>query len=142
MGFQGTKFDLKNKDTIFKLEYDLKIHKELHKNYELITKLVIICLKKKLKLIIENPYSNQHYLTRYWALKPSLIDYNRKDRGDYFEKPTQYFFINCEPQNNLILEGIDIKEKKRIAYAKKQVERSMISRDYANRFIREFILKD
>ena len=107
--------------------------------YELITKLAIVCLRKKLKLMIENPYSSQHYLNRYWAIKPKLIDDDRTMRGDYYKKPTQYWFFNFDPSNNLILEGVDIKKQILVNYQNK-VNRSMISKDYANRFIREFLI--
>lgn len=78
-------------------------------------------------------------MTRYWALKPALIDKDRSETGDYFEKPTQYFFINREPSNNFVFEGVDIKKKRKIVDLT-TVDRSMISPDYANRFIREFVL--
>lgn len=131
-----------------KLSYDLKLHDELHKFYCLITKLVIVCLRKNIKLIIENPYGTQHYLTRYWAIKPSVIDKNRYENGDYYEKPTQYFFINCEPKNNFIFEPLQLVEKRIIINAKKdgklnhQKMRSMIHPQYAKRFIKEFILDE
>lgn len=130
-----------------KLEYDLKLHDELHNLYKLVTKLVLICLRKGTKLIIENPYGSQHYLTRYWCLKPALIDKNRHKNGDYYSKPTQYFFVNCEPKYNFIFEPLEYVKKRQIAYATKenginqQKMRSMIHPQYANRFIREFILE-
>lgn len=117
----------------------MRLHEELHRNYELITELAIIAKRRNLRLIIENPYSSQHYLTRYWCLKPSLIDYDRTDRGDIYKKPTQYWFINCEPSNNFIFEAQNCVETKRIEDCK-TVERSMITKEYANRFIREFVL--
>lgn len=138
--FMGHERNLRFKSDKEKLLKDLELHKELHDMYNLISKLVIICLDKNIKLIIENPYSTQHYLTRYWAIKPKIIDYDRTKRGDYFEKPTQYWFVNCEPKNNFVFEAIDIKPKKRVCKDCNKVERSMISKDYANRFIREFIL--
>ena len=130
-----------------KLEYDLKLHNELHHFYLLVSKLVLICLKKGIKLIIENPYSTQHYLSRYWCLKPSLIDKNRHENGDYFGKPTQYWFINCKPKNNFIFEPLTLVQKQRIEHTKKvgninhQKMRSMIHPQYANRFIKEYILQ-
>lgn len=138
--FLGNEKNLRLKSDREKLLKDLELHKELHDLYNLITKLVIICLDRNLKLIIENPYSSQHYLTRYWAIKPKIIDFNRSERGDYFEKPTQYWFINCEPKDNFIFEAIDIKPKKRICNISNKADRSLISSDYANRFIREFII--
>lgn len=137
--FQGNEKNLKNKSDLDKLEKDLELHKELHYNYCLITKLAIICLRKGLKLMIENPKGSQHYLNRYWAIKPKIIDDDRRLMGDYYKKPTQYWFFNFEPSYNFILEGYDVKPKKLISNQNK-VERSIISSDYANRFIREFLL--
>ena len=143
--FRGDAMQQKNWSLEKKLEKDLSLHGELTKNYEIITKLVIVCLRKELRLIIENPYSEQHYLSRYWCIKPKYIDYDRTETGDYFKKPTQFWFINIEPKNNLVFECIDIKKKRRISdcFGKDnfQVERSMISKDYARRFIQEFILE-
>ena len=143
--YRGDAMQQKNWTLEKKLEKDLSLHDELSKNYEIITKLVIVCLRKQLKLIIENPYSEQHYLSKYWCIKPKYIDYDRRKKGDYFKKPTQYWFINIEPKCNLVFEGIEIKEKKTIkeCFGKDnyQVERSMISKDYARRFIQELILE-
>ena len=123
-----------------KLENDLKLHKELDLMYETITKLAIVCLRKKMPLIIENPYSTTHYLTKYWAIPATVIDKDRTTRGDYYQKPTQYWFINCEPKYNMIFEAYVVNEKKTIENTHNKTERSLISSDYANRFIREFIL--
>lgn len=144
--FRGHAMQQKNWSDEKKLKYDLELHQELSKNYELITKLVLVCLERNLKLIIENPYSEQHYLTRYWCIKSKYIDYDRTQTGDFETKPTQYWFINCEPKHNFIFEGVDIKKKVRhndlFGKPNGQVLRSMISKDYANRFIREMILDE
>lgn len=141
MHFQGTVYQMQSWSDREKLEKNIELHKELHKMYVLITKLVIVCIDKKIPLIIENPYSQIHYLTRYWCLKPSLIDDDRTIRGDYYKKPTQYWFINRKPSENIIFEPmVARKEIKKIKYTSDIVERSMISKEYANRFIREFII--
>lgn len=128
-----------------KLECDLRLHKELSRNYELITMLSIIVYKKNLKMVFENPYSEQHYLTKYWCLKPSIIDKDRRNNGDYFKKPTQYWFINCEPKNNLIFEAMDYVPSLQInnLWGTKHediVMRSKIHPQYANRFIRQYLI--
>lgn len=148
----------KKMSTKEKLLNCMKYQKELTTMYNLINKLIITCIDRNLRLIIENPYKTEHYLTRYWCLKPAIIDMNRRLRGDYYKKPTQYWFINCNPSNNTILEpmknnaieGIDIIRrmtpetvnhfKSLGIVANKQVLASMIHPDYANRFIREYIL--
>lgn len=140
MAFRGTQFQMKKWKDEEKLEYDLKLHKELDLMYETITKLAIVCIRKKIPLIIENPYSTTHYLTKYWAIPSKVIDKDRTIRGDYYEKPTQYWFINCEPKYNMILEAYTWNKKKNIENTHNKTERSLISKEYANRFIREFIL--
>ena len=140
LGFRGTQKSLKNWTQEQKLEYDLKLHRELSVFYEMITKMAIVCLKRKIPLIIENPYSSTHYLVKYWAIPYSILDTDRTKRGDHFVKPTQYWFINCKPKQNMILEAYTINERKNILHTNKKTERSMIAPEYANRFIREFIL--
>lgn len=111
--------------------------------YNYFSDLILVCCKKHIKLIIENPYSSNHYLVRYFPIKARVIDYNRRDRGDYFEKPTQYWFFNCEPTYNtnaLFREQI-LPKKKRVLQCKSgSKERSEISPIYARQFIEEFIL--
>lgn len=139
--FRGEAMQQKKSSDIDKLEKDLTLHKELSNNYELVTKLAIVCLKKKIKLIIENPLSEQHYLTRYWSLKSKVKDRNRRDRGDYMEKPTQYWFINFEPKHNFIFEPIEwVEVRRHNDMFMETTKRSMIHPQYANRFIREFII--
>lgn len=141
MSFHGASSQMKKWSDEEKLEYDLKLHKELHNNYKIVTKLALVCIRRGFKLIIENPYSTQHYLTRYWCLKPKIIDTNRREMGDIYEKPTQYWFINCEPLNNVILdEAIEHHPKKTIMLTRNTVERSMITKGYARRFIRSYIV--
>lgn len=146
MGFRGTMYQQKNWSLEQKLEYDLKLHKELSELYELITKLAIVCIRKKIPLVIENPYSTTHYLVKYWCIPYTILDMDRTMSGDYHKKPTQYWFINCEPKRNFIFEPLLKVERRVIEFQKnengldRQVLRSMIHPQYANRFIREFIL--
>lgn len=142
MAFRGTQYQLNNWSLERKLEYDLQLQEELTYLYEIITKLAIICIKNEIALIIENPYSTTHYLTKYWAIPAKIIDKDRTVRGDYYKKPTQYWFINCEPKYNMIFEAYEINDRKRIEYTSNKTERSLISSEYANRFIREFIIKE
>ncbi len=138
--FRGDNFGYQKKSLEWKLEKDLTLINELNYYYELITKLVLICLDRKLKLVIENPYSTQHYLIKYRCLKPQLIINDRREMGDYYKKPTMFYFINCEPKNNFLFEARIINEKKVVDKVNNQVERSLISKDFANRFIREYLI--
>ena len=139
--FRGEAKQLQKLSLEQKMEYDMKLQAELTQNYNLVNKMFIICIIKGLKLIMENPFSEEHYLRRYWCLEPKVIDRNRTIRGDYFKKPTQYWFLNCEPTFRPLFESqIWNPIKKTILNTSDKVERSLISKDYANRFIREFIL--
>ena len=146
--FKGEARQQRNWTDIQKLEYDMKLHNELHELYELLCMICVVVIRKDLKMIIENPSMPPHYLTTYWCMKPSLVDKNRQDDGDYYKKPTQYWFINCEVQNNLCFEPLEIIEKKKVKKCKKndgcsrKVERSLIHPQYARRFIKQYILED
>ena len=131
-----------------KLEYSIKLQRELTENYNLISEMVIVCLRKGLKMIIENPYSPQHYLKQYWSVQPKLIDKDRTENGDWMKKPTQYWFINCEPQQNILFEPLTYVQRqvfKKITNGdgkKRKERRSEIHPQYASRFIRQYILDD
>lgn len=146
MCFRGTAYQFKNMSIEQKLEKDLELHEELSYLYQLITKLAIVCIKRHIPLMIENPYSTTHYLVKYWCIPYTILDSDRTLRGDYYEKPTQYWFINCKPKENFIFEPLKYVEKRIVQYQKKengldrQIWRSMIHPQYANRFIREFII--
>ena len=144
MHFQCTAQHFDKWDVKKKMEYDIKLHDELNYLYKLISKLVVVCVDRKIQIIIENPYSKEHYLTRYWGIRSSVIDKDRKERGDHFHKPTQYWFINRKPSNNLIFEATAYFPNTSYLDCEKggnmKVRRSLISSEYANRFIREFII--
>lgn len=123
-----------------KLEYAMQKVEEINRNYQLICKLVLLALRKKFRLIIENPFTQPHFLTWYFPLKPTFVDQDRRLRGDKYKKPTQYWFINCEPKHNFIWEPQPYIEKSKSIVECNTVERSMITSEYANRFIKEFIL--
>lgn len=132
-----------------KLECSMKLHREMDEMYQLISKMVIVCLRKNLRLVIENPKSTPHHLTDYWCLKPSIIDKDRRKNGDYYKKPTQYWFINCKPKNNLVFEALDYVPQVKSERVTKSdfgidrtTARSMIHPQYANRFIRQYLIDE
>ena len=153
--FRGQASQMKKWTDVQKMENCMKLQDELTEMYKLVNMMFITCIRKGIKLIMENPFSEEHYLRRYWCIKPAIIDRDRQLRGDYYTKPTQYWFVNFEPKHNFIWEAqvdnaIRVKDAQRLMTKKdlercgitadKKVARSMIHPDYANRFIREFIL--
>lgn len=63
----------------------------------LAVKMLTIAKMRGLRLIMENPWAEQTFLKANFIMPPTLVDKNRMLRGDYFVKPTAYWFINCEP---------------------------------------------
>jgi hypothetical protein len=121
---------------------------ELTELYVLLCKMVVVAKRKGLKMVIENPYTQPHYLTTYWCLKPTIIDKDRTQNGDYYKKPTQYWFINCKPKYNLVFEPLEYVETKTIARVtgtdttSRKTERSLMHRQYASRFIRQYLIDE
>lgn len=146
--FRGESQQQKNWDVYKKLDYSMNLHNELHEFYLLISKLVYVVKRKGLRMVIENPYMQPHYLTTYWCIRPTLIDKDRTQNGDYYKKPTQYWFINCEPKNNLVFEALEYVPTQVISRVKKKdglsvkTQRSMIHPQYANRFIRQYLIDE
>ena len=111
--FKGEARQQRNWTDIQKLEYDMKLHNELHELYELLCMICVVVIRKDLKMIIENPSMPPHYLTTYWCMKPSLVDKNRQDDGDYYKKPTQYWFINVKYKTIYVLNHLKLLRRKR-----------------------------
>lgn len=143
MCFRGDSYQIAKWSDKKKIEYAMNLERERERFYHLVCKMFTVAIDRGLKLIMENPYSKQNYLERYFPIKPKVIDMDRTIRGDYYIKPTQYWFINCEPENNFIFEPQVIQlVSKRVVCTHNKTERSMIAPEYANRFIREFILSE
>lgn len=144
MGFTGSMSQQQTWSDERKLMYDIDLHNDLNYLYVKLCQFVLVCIKRKIPLIIENPRGTLHYLNRYWSIKPKVIDMDRTLRGDTFKKPTQYWFINREPSNRLLFEPYyHVADRKIVEHMKGgnvQRNRSMIAPEYANRFIREFII--
>lgn len=116
-----------------------------HRYYVLLLKLFHVCEVRQLRLIVENPYNAHHYLRFNFPYKPAVIDMNRRLRGDFVKKPTQYFFLNCEPAGKMSIQLDKVQEFTRSRTSSKTAgicssDRSMISVDYAHNFICDHIL--
>lgn len=143
--FTGKHMNLSRLSTKEKIETILQRSRDRQSMYELCLKLFCVCDVRNIRLIVENPYAQAHYLVNNFPYKAVLIDKNRSLRGDFFKKPTQYWFLNCEPTNGKSFQETSI--HKRIASGKPSIkagicseDRSMISPDYARNFIFDFIL--
>ena len=113
--------------------------------YNKLIKFVAVCLERGIKMIFENPWSEQTYLKSNFLKVPDVVDMNRMERGDFFKKPTTYWFWNCEPTSGFLRQND--KQMKRIFECRGasraglcSEERSVISPDYARNWICDFVL--
>lgn len=113
--------------------------------YKLLYKLVGVCVLSGIRLIVENPFSKLHYLHNNFLSEPSVFDRDRTRRGDFFKKPTGFWFFNCQPTNGETF----VRPEKHLRIMQSKAsgeagvcseERSMISPAYARNFICDFIL--
>lgn len=136
------------KNLSLKEKFDKILERSRNRQYffELLNKLVAVCMFRKIRIVIENPYDDSmHYLKNNFLSSPKVYDKNRLQRGDFFKKPTGYWFFNCEPTYG---ESYQNDKKQKIVWEAKRgtkagicsEERSMISPDYARNFICDFIL--
>lgn len=113
--------------------------------YEVLLKFVYVVMNRSLRMVFENPWSQPHFLNYNFLKPPTVIDPNRMERGDFYKKPTAYWFWNCEPTHGFTHQND--KPMKTIRQSKGasraglcSEERSMISSDYARNWICDFIL--
>ena len=113
--------------------------------FTLLIKMCQVARERGIRLIFENPWSLQTFLKSGFLLPPAVIDNNRTLRGDYFVKPTAYWYINCEPTSGASFQ--EPETRKRLMWEAKSpkagvcsMPRSMISPDYARNFICDFII--
>lgn len=147
MVFKGVSIFQKNwsLDKLMRRNIDFARERELF--FERLLMLVAVVDAKGLRMIIENPWndSGETYLQRNF-LAPTIIDKNRAVRGDWFVKPTGYWYIGCRPTY-----GLTEQRDKRVKIVYKvhgedqqtgkcDEQRSLISPDYARNFICDFII--
>jgi hypothetical protein len=113
--------------------------------FSVAVKMLAIAKIRNLRLVMENPWSEQTFLKSNFVMSPTIVDMDRTKRGDYFKKPTAYFFINCVPTKGFTHQ--QCKETKNILSSKPSgqaglcsEDRSMISSDYARNWICDFVL--
>lgn len=130
-----------------KTEYILKRASDREYFYAILIKLFCVINERGLRMVVENPATMPHYLLfqENFVMPPTMIDGDRRKRGDYFQKPTAYWFVGCHPTSGHSFqkpkeERVVVKCKGGSRAGLCSEERSMISPDYARNFICDFIL--
>lgn len=145
MGIYFSYVNYRNYSTMEKAKAILQRSANREKFFALAVKMFAVALDRGLRLIMENPWSEQTFLKNNFVLPPSYVDMDRSKRGDYFKKPTAFWFLNCDPHNgytftpNRNVKRInDCKRGKAAGICSK--ERSEISPLYAYNFICDQII--
>ena len=136
---RGDNFGQKSWSEKQKLEYSMKQANKRSKFFNYLCKLCIIAIDRGFKLIIENPYGKINFLKWYFPIKPEIIITDRRSYGDYFKKPTQFFFVNCVPEFKLFQEGDKTKFVTKRIENKRGIDRSLLSPAFAENFCKQFI---
>lgn len=109
--------------------------------YNTLIKLFAVAMERNLRMIVENPWGHgTSYLRNNFLIAPTFVDYNRTLRGDNYRKPTAYWFVNCEPTHGRMF--VERTKERRIQDTKTGIERSLITPQYADAFIHDYILSD
>lgn len=125
----------------------LKVEKILERSYkrEYYYRMLVILygflIERGLRAVIENPWGKStSFLCNNFVVRPDVIDTNRRKRGDWFRKPTAYWFVNCAPGKGSTY--LCPSQYKTVESENYGIERSLISPDYARAFIKDYILHD
>lgn len=142
--FRLSNKNYQNLNTLQKIEKILERSGKRAKFFDLFIQFVGVCFKRNLRIVIENPASSLQFLSAFLK-SPSIVDKNRSLRGDYYRKPTAYWFFNCEPTHGFseqrdkeVRNVWDTKGSDTAGICGK--ERSLMSTDYARNWICDFIL--
>lgn len=137
---RGDSFGMSKWDLEKKLYNSIRLMDSREYYYKCLCLLCIIAIEKKVKLVIENPEGKCNFLKQFFPVKNKIVINDRRLYGDVFKKRTQFFFINCEPEFNLINTfPINEKETKTVE-DEHGFERSKITPAFAENFIKAFIL--
>lgn len=137
MFFCGTNYNYRQLTKPVVLDKIIERARVRNDYYITLLKLCRVVESRNLRMVVENPYNAHHFWRFNFPYKPAVIDMNRRLKGDYFKKPTQYLFINCEPAGKVSLQKLKPME---FVEDREGIERSIISPDYAHNFICDHIL--
>lgn len=136
---RGDNFGQKTWSEKQKLEYSLEQMNKRNEFFSYLCKLCLLAIDKGFKLIIENPYGKVNFLKWFFPLKPELVIQDRRIYGDFFKKPTQFFFVNCVPEFKLFPEADKTKFVANPVEDRRGFDRSRIAPIFAENFCNQFI---
>ena len=147
--FYLANYNYRNLSESEKIEKILQREKARDYFYTTLIKFVGVCIKRGIRMIFENPYTQPHFLTNNFVKNADVVDKDRSRRGDFRKKPTQYWFFNCEPTHLFthqqtsskdIFTHDDFRHGSKLGAGHCGEGRSAISPDYARNWICDFVL--
>lgn len=123
-----------------KLKYSMDKMEKRMLFYKYLSTLCLIAIKKDFRLIIENPYGKVNFFKHFFPIKPGLVIKDRREMGDMYKKPTQFFFINCEPEFKLCGNCFIKVDGQKTIEKSRGFARSVISSAFAKNFIETYIV--
>lgn len=114
--------------------------REREKFFQTLLKFISVINKLKLRTVIENPFQGNYLLTRKEIKYPDIVILNRREYGDYYKKPTMFYFYNFEPSFISQYHIINKAKIKQVSLSTKGITRSLIHKDFAKNFVLKFIL--
>lgn len=109
--------------------------------YDLALKLTAIVQIKRLRMIVENPWHPTNFTNHFWFIRHTFVDKDRTVRGDFFKKPTAYWFVNCEPTSGYSVQPTPKEKIKKITAGsgvikmRKKASKIMNEQELNERFI-------
>lgn len=145
MAFTYNNNNYRSLDVRAMTERILERQRNREKFLAILVKMFCVFKERGLRLIFENPWTGATFLKNNFVCPPQLIDMNRTLRGDYYVKPTAYWYVNCEPTYGQTFAKPKERRIVRLAAMSRVAgicskERSEIAPAYARNFIADFIL--
>ena len=120
--------------------YIVERKRERENYFQILNMLVDIVEQRNLKMIVENPYTGNYLRTQKRFEKPSLIIMNRRIYGDYYIKPTMFYYYNLEA--TLLTDKARVLKERKLMTVNKQsgIKRSLMSEEFVENFVNKHIL--
>lgn len=141
MHYNTTAKQFRNYTDLDRIEYNQKKMNALFEFYNTFLTFYKFLIKNKIRAVIENPYSSGNFLSRYFPFLPKIIIQDRTVYGDFFKKPTQFFFVNFEPDYKMMDFYYFTKKVKNVSKTNAGIYRSLISTNFAENFIKTHLME-
>lgn len=98
--------------------------------YDVVLKMTAVVQIKGLRMIIENPWHPTNFTNHFFFLRKSLVDNDRTKRGDFFRKPTAYWFVNCKPTHGETIQPTPLNKIRSITAGSGEAKKKKEMRKY------------